>query len=151
RYRPQHRTADPDPLEHGFRRVPLAMALFSARGGDRDPDLDPDATLQRSAWALAWPTIRRDCGRIAADHRGERIAVSALERCREVCLDFGHDTDAAIDQPAIELQQRSPCLDLGDRGCSGINATNADQRERAFRAYEGFRQHSSRKLEQWTA
>ena len=46
--------AAPDPrrLEHGLRRGALAVALFPARRGDRDPDLADRAARARAARAL---------------------------------------------------------------------------------------------------
>src|SRR4249920_3549926 len=48
RHHPQRRAAGPQHLEYGLRRVPLALALFPAWGGDCDSDLDPCAFVQRA-------------------------------------------------------------------------------------------------------
>ena len=48
----------------------------------------------------------------------------------------------------VKLQQRGAGLDLGDRRRAGVDAADADQREGAFGAHEGLRQHAGRQLEQ---
>ena len=49
---------------------------------------------------------------------------------------------------AIELHQRRAGLDLGERRCAGIDAADADQRERAFGPHIGLRQHPRRQRKQ---
>ena len=97
----QRGAADPLDLEHGLRRVPLAVALFPARRGDRDPDLDHHAHGQCAAREIV------QLGQLSAvisaasdaDHRRQRVAVAALERRQQVGLDLRHHADAA-DTPA---------------------------------------------------
>ena len=49
---------------------------------------------------------------------------------------------------AVELDQARPGPDLGERGCTRIDAAGADQRERAFDPHIGLRQHAGREREQ---
>jgi hypothetical protein len=49
-------------------------------------------------------------------------------------------------QRAVELDQGGSRPDLGERGCSGINAADADQRKRAFDPDVGLRQRAERSL-----
>src|ERR1044071_702351 len=129
RHRSQRGTADPYALEHGFRRVPLALAVFPARSSDRDPDLDPVPSVQHSARTLAGPALRCDRRGIAADNRSQGITTPTVKCRGKIALDFRYDADSAIDHSGIKLQQRCAGLDLPDRCRAGIDSADANQRK----------------------
>src|SRR5689334_16971190 len=96
RHRAQYPAHDPHLVGPWLRRIPLAVAVLPARRSDRDPRLDPDATVQCAARPLARPAFGGDRCRVVADHRGKGISVAALDRGSEIGLDLVHHSDAAV-------------------------------------------------------
>ena len=62
--------------------------------------------------------------------------MATLERRREIGLDLRHETDAVIDQRAVELQQRRARLDLGDGGGAGVDAADAGSARAAVKSLQ---------------
>ena len=74
--------------------------------------------------------------------------MAALECGRQVGLDLRNQSDAVIDECAVELQQGCAGLDLGDGRGAGVDAADADDGERALPPHKSLGEHTRGEFEQ---
>ena len=93
---------------------------------------------------LMWKRLLGPFARAPPDQRRERRGSVFRHRLDQCLLDAADQPRPFEHESGIELDQRRPGLDLGERRLAGIDAADADQRQLALRDLIDAREHARR-------